>query len=354
MFCAQNAAGKWVNLLQEQTEVEKSDQYTCPGCGQPVYLKRGQLKRPHFAHYKEGCDSFAEGETLEHLTLKASFFQWAQKAGYQPQLEAYLPEIAQRPDILLNDRTALEIQCSPLKLARLIERTQHYLEAGYQVIWIGGERFGRQRHLTQLQRAFCQYTPKRGVYFWQADWRKGQLHLFYHLKQTLQRTLARQQTFMLQRSNLRTVFAYQPEVVETADRLTEVIDFYRGLQRGLQQQKTYARNLQMAFYQQRQHVLYLPLVYYVQPRYEIFWRELDLYQRYRWWQFQDAAFSAADQYQMPQITETQRWRIWQQEVGRLATLPKYFWEQTATGDSTELLQLFSKGMGGTSKGSVIR
>ena len=52
-------------------------------------------------------------------------------------LEAYLPRLRQRPDILLAN-LAIEIQCSRLSHQRFIERTQNYLNNSYQVWWILG------------------------------------------------------------------------------------------------------------------------------------------------------------------------------------------------------------------------
>jgi hypothetical protein len=41
------------------------------------------------------------------------------------QVEAYLPTLKQRPDLLIG-KIAIEIQCSPLPIKRLVERTETY------------------------------------------------------------------------------------------------------------------------------------------------------------------------------------------------------------------------------------
>ena len=59
----------------------------------------------------------------------------------------------QRPDLLIG-KIAIEIQCSPLPIKRLVERTETYQTHGYQVVWILGERLVPKDKLTQLTKQF--------------------------------------------------------------------------------------------------------------------------------------------------------------------------------------------------------
>lgn len=115
----------------------------------------------HFAHYrKENCAVFSEGETEEHLKGKLELAKYLKKSEEMVQLEAYLPDLKQRPDILIeksNEKIAIEFQCSPITIEKMTERTQGYLEADYDVIWILGTHFSYKKHLTNLHKA--------GLYF---------------------------------------------------------------------------------------------------------------------------------------------------------------------------------------------
>lgn len=149
------------HLTTAHRHLNKNADYFCPSCKTKVYLKIGQVLRPHFAHYtKENCDVFSEGETAEHIQGKMDIFQTLQNNGYQAQLEAYLPEIKQRPDILVdyqNKKWAIEFQCSAIPIQKIIERSAGYRQANYQVVWILGKQFRYQKKLTNLQKASLYY-----------------------------------------------------------------------------------------------------------------------------------------------------------------------------------------------------
>src|SRR5699024_3163532 len=91
-------------------QLPKHDLYSCPGCKAPVFLKKGKIKQAHFSHYAQSnCQMFSEGETEEHVLGKQLLFNWLIQQGYPCQLEAYLPELKQRPDLLiwLNEKRAV-------------------------------------------------------------------------------------------------------------------------------------------------------------------------------------------------------------------------------------------------------
>lgn len=77
----------------------------CPGCEKRVFLKKGESKIPHFSHHpKEACKVFSEGETREHLEGKLAIYNFFKKKGYIVKLEAYLKNLKQRPDILIESK----------------------------------------------------------------------------------------------------------------------------------------------------------------------------------------------------------------------------------------------------------
>lgn len=132
----------------------KRDTYHCPACQRRVHLKAGSTMRPHFAHYKkEACATFSEGETEEHLLGKQQLYDWLVGLGHSVEMEAYLPELMQRPDLLLEGKIAIEFQCSGLSIERVKERTEGYLSNGYKVVWILGNQFTYKKKLTAFQKA---------------------------------------------------------------------------------------------------------------------------------------------------------------------------------------------------------
>ncbi|MBB1096316.1 competence protein CoiA [Limosilactobacillus agrestis] len=151
-------------------------EYYCPGCRKGVILRQGTHKITHYAHKKRNECGFSEGETLEHLKGKKQIYQWAQKHHWNPQLEVYFPTIAQRPDILLkiNGQTvAIEFQCSPLSLERLLARNEGYRQLKIPVWWILGSPYLHNLRNKKIVQ-FTQIVKKQFVLlFW--DVKKAQL-----------------------------------------------------------------------------------------------------------------------------------------------------------------------------------
>lgn len=134
----------------------KRQDYFCPICGEPVVLRAGKVKMAHFAHCKNTNCASSEGETQEHLLGKKQLYHWTAKKGLRPRYEVYLSEIQQRPDILLSKedgtQIALEFQCSPLSIERLMQRNQGYKQLHIQVWWILGAPY-LKRKLSATKRA---------------------------------------------------------------------------------------------------------------------------------------------------------------------------------------------------------
>ncbi|MEK3764762.1 competence protein CoiA [Solibacillus sp. FSL K6-4121] len=126
---------------QELQQLKQQQQFYCPQCREELLLKAGQIKIPHFAHYKRSkCDSlFSERESTTHLLGKQQLFQHFTKLKLQPMLEPYLPHLRQRPDIFISkmDRQyAIEFQCSPISQDLFLQRTRGYLKANITPIWL--------------------------------------------------------------------------------------------------------------------------------------------------------------------------------------------------------------------------
>lgn len=160
-------------LPQQDLQALKTERYYCPQCGEPVIIKAGPVKIPHFAHKRQtACDSlFTERESVAHLTGKQQLYTWLQSRGVSARLEATIPQLLQRPDILAtvqNKHYAIEFQCSPISEQLFRERTAGYMSYGIQPIWIlknMAPKTARQPQiqalkLTHFQQLFVQRASK--------------------------------------------------------------------------------------------------------------------------------------------------------------------------------------------------
>lgn len=121
--------------------MKQHTRFYCLQCKEPVILKNGKINTPHFAHKRHSAcaDAFSEGETEDHLQGKLQLYHFYLKKDVQPQLEAYIPDIKQRPDILIDNnqsKIAVEFQCSKIAASKMIERSAGYLQSSIIPLWI--------------------------------------------------------------------------------------------------------------------------------------------------------------------------------------------------------------------------
>lgn len=148
------------------SESHEGTSFYCPDCGERLIRKAGKVKIPHFAHRCSGeCHGLSEGETPEHLELKQLFFSWGNQFEHDWKLEAPLSDLPQRPDLLQN-KLAVEIQCSSIKGARLAERMAGYRQQGYQDWWLLGKKLWPTDKFSALQKQFCSFDKERGLHLW--------------------------------------------------------------------------------------------------------------------------------------------------------------------------------------------
>ncbi|MDR1521577.1 MAG: hypothetical protein LBS28_01800 [Streptococcaceae bacterium] len=182
MLAAFNKVGQ---IIYASKDLNREENYFCPMCKRDVQLKVGVHTRPHFAHNTK-CIMDFNGETKEHQTLKETIFYWLKqdRANYV-ELEAYLPEIEQRPDVLVNKTIAIEVQCSFLPIKRLVDRCLAYKKMGINVIWLCGEKLHLNGKLSSLNRAFINYTENASFYYWELDQKKQLIKLLFNIEETL-------------------------------------------------------------------------------------------------------------------------------------------------------------------------
>lgn len=271
MLSAHTKQSKLVTLLnrtRDQIEILKNQCYFCPVCKQPLLIKNGKVKIPHFAHYSNNnCCIYSEGETYEHLALKQFFVNWCEKDAIPYELEKYLPEVNQRPDLLVG-KIALEIQCSPLSVKRLVERTKNYQKYGYLPIWICGKKlFSNQQALGELGKNLCSYTETIGFYIWQADIETEELTLYFHMEEDWKKRIYySKKSWTFYEDILLDIFDFPYKSNFFVQRKFEIgkliQDYYFDLNRKLTRRDEQIRNVQSVLYNNRCHLLELPSWFY--------------------------------------------------------------------------------------------
>ena len=194
------------NLVGASHQLSKGENYSCPACQQRVYLKQGAVMRPHFAHFKaEACAAFSEGETAEHLEGKVQLREWLKRLNVCVEMEAYLPELKQRPDLLVvkgKRRIAIEFQCSGIAVEKVEERTRGYRQAGIEVVWVLGEQLAGQRKLTAFQKA-CLTNVKGELLLFHYSVKKQRLEYWGDFKLNQKQRIQYRKKFLLKDSRLR-------------------------------------------------------------------------------------------------------------------------------------------------------
>lgn len=115
----------------------------CPVCDDTYEYCHGEIVSPYFRHVGKECDGYySESETDEHRNGKVMLYKWikGQDGVTNCQLEAWIPETKQRPDIYFEyngKRFVIEYQCTPIASEFLIRRELYKL-AGITDIWILG------------------------------------------------------------------------------------------------------------------------------------------------------------------------------------------------------------------------
>lgn len=184
MFTANMKTGQRINLI-ENPDVSRESDFVCPSCGGSLVLKRGKKLRPHFAHRsRRDCQFAWENESEDHLAAKAGLYRWG-GMHHAMRVEQVYPSIEQIADLVLEDHLVLEVQCSPLSIERLKERTRAYRSLGLSQVWLLGPKLWIKDHLTNLQRGFLQFSWHLGFHSWEVDPKEEVLRLRYLIHEDL-------------------------------------------------------------------------------------------------------------------------------------------------------------------------
>ncbi|OGN64250.1 MAG: hypothetical protein A3E80_01090 [Chlamydiae bacterium RIFCSPHIGHO2_12_FULL_49_9] len=128
------------------TDAEPNKTYRCLECLNPVKVRRGKNRLPHFYHLKisPGCRLYSKSE--DHLVAQLhlnSFFPQEEM-----KIERPFIEIGRVADLCWEkEKIIFEIQCSPLTPYEAEARIKDYRSAGYETVWLLDEKRYNKRVL---------------------------------------------------------------------------------------------------------------------------------------------------------------------------------------------------------------
>lgn len=190
----------------------KNQYYRCPSCKDPLILKQGEIVITHFAHYpKKRCSSFSEGESPAHIEGKKILYKWLSRYYPTVELEAFLPQIQQRPDLYFEnerkDKICVEFQCSKLSRDEMLERTLTYHRHNYTVWWILGPNLWlNQGKISALQRLFV-FPSNWGLSIVQLNMVKKRIELVSYFSYSSKEKLKwKKNSFSLENSSPQLIF----------------------------------------------------------------------------------------------------------------------------------------------------
>ena len=146
MLTAYTATGKQVILTRQMSlsglrEWRNNETFHCPQCKEHLLLKVGDIVIPHFSHKQQtNCrNSFSEGESPTHLLGKTHLYELFTHHQLPTEMEPYLPDIKQRPDLLVtihHQQIPIEFQCSTIPVSLIEARNAGYETLDMRPIWI--------------------------------------------------------------------------------------------------------------------------------------------------------------------------------------------------------------------------
>lgn len=193
MFSAITSSNEWIHLFDfTPSEIAQlpARKYECPDCGHELYLKRGPVKVPHFAHLIT-CPASSESpaESAVHQDGKVILYQLAHSHDLDVRMEYHFETTQQRADLYLPaHHMVLEYQCSSVSHVEIASRQFDYLSQNIECLWILHTKHVPVQmagfHLIRLSRFIrsCIRQHRNGmrtVLFWDAAQNSSDLLIIY-------------------------------------------------------------------------------------------------------------------------------------------------------------------------------
>ncbi|MBR1382596.1 MAG: UvrD-helicase domain-containing protein [Ruminococcus sp.] len=173
------------NRIHIDESIRKNDYY-CPSCGKPLVIRKGEIRRHHFAHMpnSECTDSWASTYDMSSWHI-----DWQSKYPKSNQeILCTLGSINHRADVMI-DRTVVEFQHSSMSTETFNNRNSFYDGLGYKVIWLFDLRDEYENHSLTRYKSGNEYRyswprPKK-TFNQYDDIQYGTVDLFFQLTDTV-------------------------------------------------------------------------------------------------------------------------------------------------------------------------
>lgn len=118
--------------------------YYCPTCSEPLRLKKGLIRAPHFFHLARTPECRMSEKTYLHALIQEILFH--RLPCEEKYLEKGFPEIGRIADLVSFDMQAVfEVQISPIDVREMHRRRIDYAKEALSIVWILHERrFGKK------------------------------------------------------------------------------------------------------------------------------------------------------------------------------------------------------------------
>jgi len=196
-------------ILINAQNAKGNQEYFCSQCSQSVKLISNKSKC-FFRHKSIRNNSINERDT--HLKGKQLIIETLSEfKNIHLKTEYYLPQLKQRPDILVNGKIAIEYQCAKISSKILENRVLGYKSIKIRSIWILGENYLKDK-IGREHLKFISYNLNWGYYILMLDSEKQELKLIHHLKFTGPFNKLAYQMRIFDCNNFSNVFRFKPKV----------------------------------------------------------------------------------------------------------------------------------------------
>lgn len=175
MYAALNQTG----ILIYAQDAMPNQTYYCCSCNQRVKLIWTKSSQ-YFRHISQVNNQ--KNETQIHKAGKQLIASALDSFDIgRVESEVYLPKIQQRPDILINQKVAIEYQCAKINVTTLEQRVLGYRRLGMANLWIlGGGYLSPKLHREHLK--FVSFNRNLGFHLLMLDSTQQLLTIFYHIR----------------------------------------------------------------------------------------------------------------------------------------------------------------------------
>lgn len=188
MFFAVDGNGRRVHIDDACGNIE----YYCDFCGEPMIIKRGDIRRHHFAHTSTNkCETSRDFDGDYSSDWHCAWQNEFPKENREIKL--LFDNVCHRTDVMV-DKTVLELQHSTISKRKFSERNSFYFNLGCRVVWLFDMEMlldnGKAEYTQHGNRLYFEYKelPKT---FSSYDVKTGTVDLYFQLSSSENACVAR-------------------------------------------------------------------------------------------------------------------------------------------------------------------